>query len=680
MNTNILDFGADPKGQIPSTGSINRAIIACSESGGGYVECPAGTYLCGTLFLQDHVILHLHPGCTILGSLFFSDYSGPARGCQWGNSSDQLQGTAAPSECRALIIADRKNRCGIIGHGTIDGRRSTTLGMDGEKGRPFLVVFSECTHATLRDVTMTNSGMFTFYGLNCSDLKIDGVTIRTEDCPNGDGLDFDGGKRISISNCNIDAGDDAIGLKTLTPDEPCEDFTITNCHLRAKNWAAVRIGPESAGDMRRITVSNCCFHDCGDGFKLQLTQNAVFEDFCFSNITMKDVMRPIFFTKNSYNMSRLISDIRPQTGIFRRVKMSHIIAQMKPGLDFGTFMIHTGNYISALPGDVIEDITLHDIHFIACGGGSAEEAVRTTGHGEMYDFWKVYPEDLVNMGQYPSAVLYVRNARNIKMRDCTFAAAEYDARAAIAAECVENLCLDDCEARNCGGLLRHYRCISSDSSFKSSSNTVANAQNDIAYTACVPADAVSFIRNCIGDIIPFSQAQAAAWESFHTLSLKVEQKLEELVQSVEKIKTQDILLYSDTCDFTLPYDIPAKNTVSGEDFSSEIVSDSGEDSSSEIVSDSGEVSSSETASAAVATSVCTDPARSLVIPRFAGDFALFINDCEVCRFEIPDPYRSIYPFATEITKYLVPGDNRISIRPLTGFELLSRIQIRTTAV
>ena len=521
MRYNILTYGADPTGTAPSTDAFNRAIADCAAAGGGYVDVPAGRYVSGTIRLEDHVYLHLHPGSTILGSEQLSDYSGTTRGCPWYSALADIVSNNGINDCKALVVADRKTDCGILGHGTIDGRRSARLGYTAEKGRPFLVVFSECTFSKLCGVTLKDPGFFTFYGLNCADLLIDGVTIRTADSANGDGLDFDGGRRITISNCNIDAGDDAIGLKTLVPWEPCEDFTITNCMLRSKHWGAVRIGPESAGDMRRINIQGCCMYDCGDGFKLQLTQDAVFEDFNFSNITMTDVLRPLFFTSNRYNMSMHERRTRPAAGKFRRIKLSGITATMRQTSNFGSFSVYAGNYISALPGDAIEDITMENVHIIAPGGGSKAQAIRTTGHGDMYDFWQMYPEHLVNLGEYPSAVLYVRNARGIKLRDCTFAVKERDERAAIAAECVDGLLLSGCEARDCGGLLRHYRCDR------------------------------TAIAECEGDVLPFTAEQADAWEDFRAHSLAVDKQLEELAVRVDAARAMKTVAQYTGTQFTI---------------------------------------------------------------------------------------------------------------------------------
>ena len=506
MNINILSYPVDPTGKILSSPAINQALLDCASSGGGTVELPAGTYRCGTIDLQSNTTLHLCAGATILGSEHITDYHGTSRGCSWGYMPDPdiLRKSQAANPCPALIVADRKTHVAITGQGTIDGQRSFSHGYTEEKGRPFLIVLSECQYVTLRDLTLTNPGMFTVYGLNSSDMTLTNLTILTANSANGDGLDFDGGCRISISDCHIDAGDDGIGLKTLTPDEPCEDFTVTGCHIRSKHWGAVRIGPESAGAMRRVNITNCCFYDSGDGLKFQLTQDADFEDFNISNITMHDVLRPIFFTKNRYNMSSLVKCIRPATGAFRRVHLSNITATLRRDSVFPEMTVYAGNYISALPGDSIDDITLDHVHMIAPGGGSREQAERTHGHGDMYDFWGMYPEHLTNLGQYPGAVLYLRNAKGIRMNHCIFEAEQPDARAAVAAECVEGLRMSDCEARGCGSLLRHYRC-----------------------------DGLT-MRDNIGDASTFTAAQAKAWETERANSLAVDAAMQQLADAYQK--------------------------------------------------------------------------------------------------------------------------------------------------
>ena len=65
---NVRDFGAVGDGKTLDHEAINRAIDAAAASGGGTVNVPAGTYLCGSIHLKSHIQLHLDAGSRILGA------------------------------------------------------------------------------------------------------------------------------------------------------------------------------------------------------------------------------------------------------------------------------------------------------------------------------------------------------------------------------------------------------------------------------------------------------------------------------------------------------------------------------------------------------------------------------------------------------------------------------------
>jgi len=52
MAINVIDFGADPTGQVPSAAAINSALGVAKAAGGGKVIIPAGNYRC-----EDTIIL-----------------------------------------------------------------------------------------------------------------------------------------------------------------------------------------------------------------------------------------------------------------------------------------------------------------------------------------------------------------------------------------------------------------------------------------------------------------------------------------------------------------------------------------------------------------------------------------------------------------------------------------------
>lgn len=68
LQYNVKDYGAKGDGISLETNSIQKAIDKATETGGGVVVVPTGTYKIGTLILKDNVNLHLQAGATLLGS------------------------------------------------------------------------------------------------------------------------------------------------------------------------------------------------------------------------------------------------------------------------------------------------------------------------------------------------------------------------------------------------------------------------------------------------------------------------------------------------------------------------------------------------------------------------------------------------------------------------------------
>lgn len=517
---NIMDYGAKNDAAFNSTAAFQSAVDACAAAGGGYVEIPAGTYMTGTIELRDNVYLNFHPGSLLLGSEDLADYTGTKRGCAWSQRVFEIVKNPSMEHCYALIKGEKVKNAGVIGHGTIDGRRSKTHGYSDKKGRPFLVLLSECENMTVRDLTLKNPGMFTVYSLNSKNMIFDGLKIYSSDSHNGDGIDFDGSTNVTITRCFIDAGDDAISLKVLTPSEPCENFTISDCFLKGNYWGALRLGPEMAGDIRNVTMTNCVIERSNDGIKIQPCEDYVVEDITISNITMRDVHRPIFITQASFPQSAHSHGLRPAPGIIRRLNFSNITAVMEqrppiyvPEMD-EYVDVRSCNYILGQMNGVVEDIRMSNIHMVATGGGTKADAARVD-HPELLDYRDLHPESLPTLGNYPSAGLYVKNVANIQLDNCSFTCQTYDERHMVVAENVKGLRVTGSRADNCAGLLRHYHC-----------DDLKLACND-------------------GDIFHLEGEMAKAWDDFRAQSLKSDAQFEETAKAYDKAQTMALVKESD---------------------------------------------------------------------------------------------------------------------------------------
>ncbi|MBN2130332.1 MAG: hypothetical protein JW741_12590, partial [Sedimentisphaerales bacterium] len=201
----VRDYGANPNGQRRCTEAIQKAIDACAADGGGTVYLPPGTFLSGTLTFKSDVTLRLAAGCTLLGSTDLRDY--PVTVPKYRSYTDNYTD-------KSLIYAENVERIAITGRGVIDGRGAAFKGP--YKVRPYLMRFIECRDVTVEGVTIRNSPMWVQHYLACDDVRITGVTVKSHVNHNNDGIDIDSCRRVVISGCNIDSGDDAIVLKSTS--------------------------------------------------------------------------------------------------------------------------------------------------------------------------------------------------------------------------------------------------------------------------------------------------------------------------------------------------------------------------------------------------------------------------------------------------------------------------------
>lgn len=323
---NIIDYGAVGDSTAKDTAAIQQAIDACTSAGGGTVCVPAGTFLSGTIFLKDNVDLHLMPGAVILGSPDLSDYN--KDDCFEQNpvfSSENVTGAH-------LVIAHEAKNVSISGRGKIDGNSPTFFGPPLEKGfnysikdkRPGqMVYFVECENVHVENIEMNNSTYWTCFIHGCENVSVRGVRIsnppRTQ---NGDGIDVDCCRNVTISDCIIFSGDDCITLrgynKTLkNKSRYCENVTVSNCVLSTP-CNAIRVGVGD-GTVRNCTFSNIVITETRNGICLISKYSAAqdtgttIQNIRFSNLIMETVL-PFYVASGLDAISQIeniyFSDIR----------------------------------------------------------------------------------------------------------------------------------------------------------------------------------------------------------------------------------------------------------------------------------------------------------------------------------------------------------------------------------
>jgi hypothetical protein len=278
----VTDFDAIGDGKTLCTRALQAAIDAAAVAG-GTVVVPPGVFLTGTIFLKSRVTLELRRGAKILGSPNLSDYVE----VRWGHHMDRTP--------YHLVMADGVEDVAITGDGEIDGNGPGFW----DKKRPSewhffhttwrrvspMVEISGCKNVRVEGVRLTNSAGWTLHLHDVQHAWVRGVRIiNTLFGPNTDGIDITGGRYITVSDCHITTGDDAIALKTSVDSQSCEYVSVTNCVLET-NCVAVRVGYESKQDFRHIAVSNCVIPRCSRAIDLRTIDGCTIEHVCMTNIT-----------------------------------------------------------------------------------------------------------------------------------------------------------------------------------------------------------------------------------------------------------------------------------------------------------------------------------------------------------------------------------------------------------
>jgi polygalacturonase len=419
----VRDFGATGDGKTLDTPAINKAIEAASAAGGGAVCFSAGTYLCYSIHLKSNVVVYLGPGSTILAADAPPEGSGGGYDPPEPNAWDKYQDFGHSHWHNSLIWGEEVENVSIVGPGRIWGKGLSRGGGDkalaagiGNKS----ISLKNCHNIILRDISILHGGHFAILATGVDNLTIDNLKIDT----NRDGMDIDCCRNVRVSNCSVNSPwDDGICLKScygLGFARSTDHVTITNCYVtggyeegtlldatckrigadyKASRNGRIKLGTESNGGFRNITISNCVIDDCR-GIALETVDGALLEDISISNITMRDITDvPLFL--------RLGSRMRGPEGIpigeLRRVHISDIVVSHCAS--------HQACIITGIPGHYIQDVKLNNIFILHEGGGTREDALVQPPEME-----NVYP-DPNRFGGMPAHGFFIRHVKGIDMRD-----------------------------------------------------------------------------------------------------------------------------------------------------------------------------------------------------------------------------------------------------------------------
>ena len=361
------------------------------------------------------------------------------------NAFEKYQDFGHSHWANSLIYGEGLHDISIFGPGLIWGRGLTRSTNVPEGGGNKTISLKLCHNVIIRDVSVLHGGHFAILATGVDNFTIDNMKVDTD----RDGFDIDCCRNVRVSNCTVNSPfDDGICLKSsfgLGYARATENVTVTNCQVSGydegtlldgsfkRNFrhysdstttGRIKLGTESNGGFRNITISNCVF-DYSRGLALETVDGGLLEDVTITNITMRDIVNaPIFIRLGA----RMRAPDSMAVGVCRRIILSNIVI-------YNADERH-GAIISGLPGHPIEDLTLSNIRIYYKGGGTAEMAAR-----EVPEFEKDYPEPY-RFGKMPAYGFFVRHVKGLDMRDVDVRYLSPEGRPAIILNDVDGAVMD----------------------------------------------------------------------------------------------------------------------------------------------------------------------------------------------------------------------------------------------
>jgi len=203
------------------------------------------------------------------------------------------------------------------------------------------------------------------------------------------------------------------------------------------NWVCgrIKLGTESNGGYRNITISNCtCLYS--NGIALEEVDQGKMENIVINNISMSHThYYPIYITTGKRNRG---PKERTDTSFGGNIQISNITVD-----DADSF---SGIQLCGLPEKPLENIRLSNIQINYRGGGSEEEgtkAYKELGTG--------YPEPML-IGRCPAYGLYVNHVNGLDLSQITFRTAQEDRRPAVIMKDAKNVYVNHLEAPEVTGI------------------------------------------------------------------------------------------------------------------------------------------------------------------------------------------------------------------------------------
>ena len=384
----VTDYGAKGDGVYENARSIQKAIDTASEAGGGVVLFPAGEYRTATLFLKDNVTLRLEKDATIKGTPDYSLY--PADIEPVYETFLLRKDRYAP---RVLIVALEKENVAIEGEGTIDGNGEYP---DLKKKKRLdsinLIRFIKCRNVRVEGtgsldnkLLITNAAHWALQPIGVDGLIVRNVHIHNYGGETPDALPICDSRNVLVEDCRVESDDDAMTLKSGTPEMVIENVTVKNSTFISR-VCGFKIGPQTFGGFKNIHITGCHFegatkppgtkYDPHNGVFINIGNGGTIDGVLVEDCTMTNIPSSlsVFLGSISQDYWKTYWPGKPEAtelGTIKNITFRNITAK-----DMGTF----GIMLEGRSDSKIQNVVFDNVQIASKGGGKVQPVPEEKPH------------------------------------------------------------------------------------------------------------------------------------------------------------------------------------------------------------------------------------------------------------------------------------------------------------
>lgn len=487
----IVKYGAKADGITNNVDAIQHAIDDANKNGGGRVVVPSGKFLTGVIHLKSNVELFIDLDAVLLASTDRANYGPSEKASAW-------------------VVADNAKNISIKGKGTIDGQCDLLINdiykklvagqlydrewkqyndwhqrRPSENNRPRMIEFINCAGVAIKNIHLQNGTSWIQAYKSCTDLIMDSVHVFSNTFLNNDGIDIVDCKNVKITNCDINAADDGICLKSEDRNRRCENIFVANCKVRS-SASAVKLGTASRGGFKNIVIRNIeVYNTFRSAIAIESVDGGILENIDVHNIHAVNTGNAIFIKLGHRNKDSVVSQLRnvlikditvevPKTKPDKGYTMEGPELRVPPKQEDTTIQYPNGgapwdhfsldtisaliphnifpSSISGIPNHPVENVVLQNITIIYDGSGDTSAAkFPLESFDKIPEAETSYPEFSM-FGEVPVWGLYIRHVEGVTLKNVKLVNMKKDYRTALLVNDAKNVTLQNISVKGATSL------------------------------------------------------------------------------------------------------------------------------------------------------------------------------------------------------------------------------------